>query len=253
MNVLIVEDEKVVADNLERLLNKIESSINIVGKLATNRETIKWLNENKADLIFLDIHLSDGLSFKIFEEAEVSTPVIFTTAYDQYALKAFKLNSIDYILKPIDIDKLKLSINKYKKLYARNQKNSNINLADLINTIENIKNKYKKRFVTTIGRKIKVFDVNDIAYFYTSEKSIFLKTKDDNISTVDYSLNELEKLLSPKKFFRINRKYIICVSSIKSMNKIAKSRIKIALTPDVKEDIYISHKRSCEFKKWLNN
>ena len=251
MNVLIVEDEKVVADNLQSLLYKIDNTINVVEKIGTIRDTINRLQNIEVDLIFLDIHLSDGLCFKIFEEIEVRTPVIFTTAYDQYAIRAFKLNSVDYILKPVDIDKLTQSINKYKQLF-KTRKNKEFNPAPLIETIENSKNRYKKRFVTFVGNKIKVFDVDDIAYFYIFEKSVFLKTKSDNISVLDYSLNELETLLSPKNFFRINRKYIISVSSIKSMYRIAKSRIKIELTPEVPEDIYISHKRSNEFKDWLN-
>ncbi|MCD4794829.1 MAG: LytTR family DNA-binding domain-containing protein [Bacteroidales bacterium] len=252
MNVLIVEDEKLVADNLQSLLYKIDNTINVVEKIGTIRDTINRLQNIEVDLIFLDIHLSDGLCFKIFEKIEVLTPVIFITAYDQYAVKAFKLNSVDYILKPVDIEKLTQSINKYKRLF-KTKKHEEFNFASLIESIENNQHKYKKRFVTSVGNKIKVFDVDDIAYFYIFEKNVFLKTKDDINSALDYSLNELETLLSPDKFLRINRKYIISISSIKSMYRIAKSRIKIELTPEVQEDIYISHKRSNEFKNWLNN
>lgn len=252
MNVLIVEDEKVVADNLERLIIEIDNSIKILAKIGTIRDTVKWLQNNEVDLIFLDIHLSDGLSFKIFEQVNIQTPIIFTTAYDKYAIKAFKLNSVDYILKPVEIEKLTISIDKYKQLFKKNIK-QDINIASLIETVDNSKNKYKKRFVTSVGSQLKIFNINDIAYFYILDKSVFLKTKNNNISALDYTLNELETLLSPNIFFRINRQFIISISSIKKMFKISKSRIKIELTPSMDEDIFITHKCSNEFKKWLNN
>ncbi|MCK5169634.1 MAG: response regulator transcription factor [Bacteroidales bacterium] len=250
MTVLIIEDEKIAANNLEKLLKQISPDIQILDKLETIRNSVNWLSNYKADLIFLDIHLADGLSFKIFEQIEIKTPVIFTTAYDQYAIKAFKVNSIDYLLKPIDIDDLIQSINKYKDL-TETKSSGTIDFKKLIEAIDK-KGEYKKRFTISVGRKIKVINANDIAYFYVLEKSIFVHTYDNKSTAIDYSLDKLESLLDPEIFFRINRKYLININSIRNIYTLSKSRIKIELNPPANEDLIISFKRSGMFKKWLN-
>ncbi|MCK4664928.1 MAG: response regulator transcription factor [Bacteroidales bacterium] len=250
MKVVIIEDEKIVAERLEQLLYKIDNSISVLAKIRTIRDAVIWLNNNNPDLIFLDIHLADGLSFKIFEQIEIKTPVIFTTAYDQYAIKAFKVNSIDYLLKPINIDDLTQSINKYKDL-IKTKSSGTIDFKTLIEAIDK-KSEYKKRFTISIGRKIKIINTNDIAYFYVLEKSIFVHTYDNKNIAIDYSLDKLESLLDPEIFFRINRKYLININSIKNIYTLSKSRIKVELNPPANEDVIISFKRSGMFKKWLN-
>lgn len=251
MNVIIIEDEKIVADRLEQLIYQVDNSISVLAKIGTIRDAVKWLSNNTPDLIFLDIHLSDGSCFKIFEQIEVKTPIIFTTAYDQYAIKAFKVNSIDYLLKPIDIDELTQSIEKFKDL-IRIKNSETINFKSLIEILDNKKNVYKKRFVINTGRKIKIINTNDIAYFYVLEKCIFLCTYDNNNIAVDHSLEKLESLVNPDYFFRINRKYIVSINSIKNIFTLSKSKIKVELNPPTNEDVIISYKRSGKFKQWLN-
>lgn len=249
MRVLIIEDEKLLAERLDRLITKIEPKSVILDKLQSIEESVNWFNKNEADLIFLDIHLSDGLSFKIFEQVEVNTPIIFTTAYDQYAIKAFKLNSIDYLLKPIDEDELKESIKKYKNL---DNKQNIIDLKQLLSSVENPKNEYKKRFMVYAGQKVKTIKTEDIAYFYVMEKSVFMCTKNNENYDVDFSLDKLEAFLDPDMFFRINRRYIINIESIKNMYPLSNSRIKVELNPLPKEETNVSLHRCRNFKNWLN-
>jgi two-component system, LytTR family, response regulator LytT len=251
MNVLIIEDEKIASERLEQLLHQIDKTISVVAKIGTVRDAVSWLGINTVDLIFSDIHLSDGLSFNIFEKVEVTTPVIFTTAYDQYAIKAFKVNSIDYLLKPIEIEKLTQSIEKYKSL-AENRGTNNLNIEFLLKSFIKKEETYKKRFMITIGPKVKIINVEDITYFFVQDKSIFIQTKNNKIAAIDYSLEALEKMLDPELFFRINRKYIVHINSISNIYTLSKSRIKIALNPPVDEDIIISFNRSRNFKNWLN-
>jgi two-component system, LytTR family, response regulator LytT len=251
MNVLIIEDEKIASERLEQLLHQIDKTISVVAKIGTVRDAISWLGTNTVDLIFSDIHLSDGLSFNIFEKVEVTIPVIFTTAYDQYAIKAFKVNSIDYLLKPIEIEKLTQSIEKYKSL-AENRSVNNLNIEFLLKSFIKKEETYKKRFMITIGPKVKIINVEDITYFFVQDKSVFIQTRNNKIAAIDYSLEALEKILDPELFFRINRKYIVHINSIANIYTLSKSRIKITLTPPVDEDIIISFNRSRNFKNWLN-
>jgi two-component system, LytTR family, response regulator LytT len=251
MNVLIIEDEKIASDRLEQLLHQIDKTISVVAKIGTIRDAVVWLGTNTPDLIFSDIHLSDGLSFNIFEKLEITTPIIFTTAYDQYAIKAFKVNSIDYLLKPIDIEKLVQSIEKYKNL-TRAKGAGKIDIESLLKSFVKKEDTYKKRFMITVGPKLKIINIEDIAYFFVQDKSVFIQTKTNKNVAVDYSLEALEKMLDPEHFFRINRKYIVHINSIANIYTLSKSRIKIALNPPVEEDIIISFNRSGNFKKWLN-
>jgi two-component system, LytTR family, response regulator LytT len=251
MNVLIIEDEKIASERLEQLLHQIDKTISVVAKIGTVRDAVSWLGANTVDLIFSDIHLSDGLSFNIFEKVEVTTPVIFTTAYDQYAIKAFKVNSIDYLLKPIEIEKLTQSIEKYKSL-AENRGANNLNIEFLLKSFIKKEETYKKRFMITIGPKVKIINVEDITYFFVQDKSVFIQTRTNKIAAIDYSLEALEKILDPELFFRINRKYIVHINSIANICTLSKSRIKISLSPPVEEDIIISFSRSRNFKNWLN-
>ncbi len=252
MDVLIIEDEQVASRRLEQLLIQIDPSISVLAKYATIRDSVEWLGEHSPDLIFSDIQLSDGLSFRIFEQVEVNTPVIFTTAYDQYAIKAFEVNSIDYLLKPIEKEKLAQALEKYHSLNPPGDKSS-IDLDSLHKAFIEIDQLYKKRFMIMIGPKVKVIEVEDIAYFHVQDKNVFIKTKANQSLAIDHSLDKLEEMLDPSLFFRINRKYIVHLHSIESMYTLSKSRMKLTLTPTADEDIYLSFNRSRSFKNWLNH
>ena len=247
MDVLIVEDESLSAQKLQRMLEKSKFDINITGVTSSIKETVKFLMKNTVDLIFLDIQLEDGISFKIFEQIDIDTPVIFTTAYDNYAIKAFELNSIDYLLKPVSKSKLNDAVEKYKK---RSVKIPDIN--DLKNLLD--KKEYKKRFLVNVGMKIKTINTDDIAYFYAYDKSVFMTTYDKSRYTIDYTLENLNDELPPDKFFRINRKFIINIKAISNMITLSRSRIKIELDPPPPKDIeaIVSVDRSGDFKDWLD-
>lgn len=251
MKAVIIEDEKILANKLEEYIYEIDTTIEILTKIGTVRDSVNWLKNNKVDLIFLDIQLSDGLSFEIFEQVNIRTPVIFTTAYDQYTIKAFKNNGIDYILKPINIDELKESIEKYKGLF-QNQTAYNPDFIRLIDAFKKKTESYKKRFTINVASKIKIINTDDIAYFYSTNKAVFLRTINNKDFDVDYSLNKLEYILDPEIFFRINRKYIIRIHSIDELITLSKSRLLVKLNPPVTENIIITYQRSGALKKWLN-
>lgn len=250
MKTVIIEDEKLAQDRLEKLLNEVDPSIEIIAKLTSVENSIKWLKKNKPDLIFLDIQLEDGLSFDIFKKIEIDTPIIFTTAYDQYAIKAFKLNSVDYLLKPIRKDELAESIRKYKSA-----KSSYLHdFESLFKSIVNKEVSYKKRFLIQYGQKIKKIETEDVAYFFAMEKSVFLTTFNNSTYPVNFSLDKLLEILDPEKYFRINRKMILNFDAIKSMIPFSKSRIKIELNPPSPKEVepLVSVERAASFKEWLD-
>ncbi len=251
MNYLIIEDEKIAAEKLEEMLKEVQPECTILAKIGSVKESVKWLMRNKADLIFLDIQLSDGLSFNIFEKLSVSTPVIFTTAFDQYAIKAFELNSISYLLKPIKKNDLKKSLEKFFQLKT----SLTIDFESLITSFHNEKPQYKKRFLISIGNTLKKLDVKDVAFFYALDKSVFSKTFSNKTLPNDHSLDALEALLDPKTFFRINRKYLVNIEAIQRMETWSRSRIKLHLQPDIhgELDSVVSISRSAEFKKWIGS
>jgi two-component system, LytTR family, response regulator LytT len=251
MDVIIVEDEKPAADNLVKLLKEIDNDIEVLARMSTIRDTVAWLNDNKADLIFLDIHLSDGLSFNIFEQVIVKTPVIFTTAYDQYAIKAFEVNSIDYLLKPIKHRDLERALAKYGELF-KNKKFENTNFELLLETLNNQKSQYQHRLMIYAGQKIKSIQVEKIAFFYVIDKNVFIRTMDNENYAIDYSLDKLENLLDPKIFFRVNRQYMININAIKNMYPMSNRSIKIEVSPSAVEDIFVSIQRLSGFKEWLS-
>lgn len=251
MNVLIIEDEIFAAEKLEEMILEINSGINILAKLGSINESVKWLVNNTADLIFLDIQLSDGISFSIFEQVTINTPIIFTTAYDQYAVKAFQLNSISYLLKPIRKKDLEESLLKYQSLKSA----FSIDFDMLLSNIQGKEPAYKKRFLIQIGEKIKKIEIGEIAYFFVLEKGVFMKTFQGNLYPVDFTLDKLESVINPEIFFRINRKYIVSIDSISNMVAYSRSRVKLELKPMVDEefDTIVSIDRSSDFKKWLNS
>ncbi len=250
MKVVIVEDESVAADRLEKMLNEIAPSFSVVAKLGSINESVKWFAKNQADLIFLDIQLSDGISFSIFEQVQVNTPVIFTTAYDQYSIKAFELNSIAYLLKPIRKEDLETSLQKFHNIKSA----FSIDFSSLLAEIKGVQPDYKKRFVIQNGQKIKMVETPSIAWFYATGKNVFLKTFDGHFYPLDCSLDKLETQLDPNLFFRINRKYLVNLNAIENMVAWSRSRIKLKLNPpaDDETETVVSVDRSPVFKEWLN-
>ncbi len=255
MKVLIIEDEHLAAEELAEMLLEIRPDIKILDRLDSVKNAIRWLKSSKAkqlDLIFLDIHLADGNSFNIFEEIKVKTPIIFTTAYDQYAVQAFKINSVDYLLKPIDQDDLTESIEKFEEIYASNTATSNIDFTSLIEAVQKKEVNYQKRFLVTIGEKIRSIPAEEVAYFMSEGKYLQMTTKTGRQYIIDFTLAKLEQVLKPDYFFRINRKFIINFDAIKNMINYSKSRVKIELDPPCSVDAIVSVDRSGNFKKWLN-
>ena len=251
MNVLIIEDEIFAAEKLADMLHEIDPKIHILAKLGSITESAKWLMQNTADLIFLDIQLSDGISFSIFEQVTVNTPVIFTTAYDQYAIKAFQLNSIAYLLKPIRKSDLAESLKKYQSLKSA----FHIDFETLLANIQGKEPDYKKRFLIQIGEKIRKVEITETAYFYVLDKGVYLKTFEGKTYPVEYTLDKLESLLNPESFFRINRKFLVNMESISKMVAYSRGRVKLELKPkpDNDFDTIVSIDRSADFKKWLNS
>lgn len=256
MNILIVEDESATARRLQKLILEIDSSVNVLAVCESIAQTVSWLKDNGSpDLMFMDINLSDGISFGIFEETEVNCPVIFTTAYDTYALKAFKVNSIDYLLKPINKEALEASLQKYHALYksqATGQTEiSKLDIQKLAQALGIHRQDFMKRMVVRYGEVIKAIEIKDAAYFYSSDKIVFMTLNEGKTFPVDFTLDYLENHLDPEQFFRINRKFLISYKSIAKMVSYSKSRIMITLSPPCQEEVISSTERSGEFKDWL--
>lgn len=247
MHVLIIEDEKPAAQKLIRLLEGINTDINVVGVLKSVEDSINWFTENvKPDLIFMDIQLEDGICFEIFETTKIHTPVIFTTAYDEYTLKAFKVNSVDYLLKPIDTDHLSTAIQKFNKHF--NSPNYS-NFEDIINHLQP---KRKERFLIKIGEHYKSIQTSDINCFYIKERCNFLYTNSGKIYPIEFSLDKIEKMVDSKYFFRINRNTIINYNIIEDIIAYSSNRLKIEIEGWKEDDIIVSRERVTDFKNWID-
>jgi DNA-binding LytR/AlgR family response regulator len=252
MQILVIEDEKLASERLINLIKELEPSATILKSLESIRASVKWLNTNpKPDLILMDVQLADGLCFEIFEKTEIDAPVIFTTAYNEYALKAFKVNSIDYLLKPIDKSELNVALDKYKKLNSPASSVTSLSPELLKQVMEIIKNPYKMRFVVRVGEHIKSIGIEDAAIFYTSEKSTFLRTLAGRNVAIDSSLDQLEKELDPQKFFRVSRQFIIALPHILDIIAYSGNRLKLKVTGSDQIEILVSREKVTEFKKWL--
>lgn len=251
MKILIIEDEQPASTRLKKLLLEAEPEAVILDEIVSIKSAVEWLKTHShPDLIFMDIHLADGNSFDIFELVNISTPVIFITAYDEFALKAFKVNSVEYLLKPVKQEDLVNALNKFETYFKKETA-----LPDLSKLMENLRDPgagYKKRFLIRYGEHIKTVDTDNAAYFYTEEKINFLKTKDNHTYHIEYNLDKLEGLLDPQKFFRINRQFIINIDAIDQMFSFSKSRVKINLKPPTNLDTIVSTERSPLFKEWLS-
>lgn len=250
MKVLIIEDEAIAAERLEEMLREIDLESEILAKIGSVKESVQWLSNHEADLIFLDIQLSDGISFSIFEQVKIATPIIFTTAYDQYAIEAFQLNSIAYLLKPIKKRELEESLQKYKTM----RKVFSVDVEKLLSAFSNQGKEYKERFLIRIGDIMKKIDTSEIAYFLAEDKSVYLVTFEDKKLPVDYSLDALEEELDPNQFFRIHRSLIVNIEAIENMLAWTRSRVKLELDPNPGKnlDTVVSTSRSQDFKDWLN-
>lgn len=250
MKVLIIEDEKPSARRLQRMLKRMNIEVDTL--LHSVEESIDWFKNNThPDLIFLDIQLSDGLSFEIFEAVSITSAIIFTTAYDEYALKAFKLNSIDYLLKPIDEEELEVAVLKYKSRVPQQQKVT-LDFNDIKQLLVNpIEREYKKRFSVKVGQHLKLIQSDEIECVYSENKGTYLYTNQGRNYLIDLTLDELETELEPNMFFRINRKFYVNINAIEDMLSYTNSRIEIKLNTYKDYEIIVARERVKEFKNWL--
>ena len=251
MNIVIIEDENLSAEHLTNLLQKIDLSIAVINYFDTVSASAKAFNEGlTADLIFMDIHLADGNSFEIFSQVKLEIPVIFTTAFDNYAIQAFKQNSIDYLLKPIALQDLQFAIDKFEK----QKKSGNEELiSSIAMAYQQMNKEYKTRFLVKLGQTIDSIPIEDIHHFETKESLSFLVTNKGNHYPIDYTLDKLETLIQPKQFFRINRKIILNIQSIEKVSTYFNSRLSITTKFLDNEARIVSRERVNDFKKWLDN
>lgn len=251
MNVLIIEDEKLAADRLTSLIKQYDPEIKIVGNCDSVSASVKWFNTKPTpDLAFLDIQLADGLSFEIFDQTIIDCPVIFTTAFDEYAIKAFKVNSLDYLLKPIDLEEISVAIEKFKKTQRPEAIPQQHQVFDKV--LQMLSHNYKKRFVIKVGEHIRSISVEDILYFYSYEKATFLHTSENRNYVIDYPLEQLEGLVDPGLFFRVNRKYMIAMNSFEDIISYSNSRLKVELLHSDDQDVIVAREKVKEFKNWLD-
>jgi DNA-binding LytR/AlgR family response regulator len=250
MNILVVENEKPAAERIIRMLGRIDRTITITGILETVEGTVNWFQTNpRPDLILMDIQLDDGLCFEIFDIINIEIPVIFTTAYDEYTLKAFKVNSVDYLLKPIDEKLLKTALEKFKKLYTDNDPFKR----DFKQLLFEFRNQYKSRFLIKIGEKYRSVTTREVSHFHISERNVFLTDFNGKDYGVDNSLEELQGMLDPRKFFRINRECIVNIDAITLMHSYSSSRLQLTLKDSEKSDLFVvSREKVSDFKKWID-
>ncbi|NHF59453.1 response regulator transcription factor [Flavobacteriaceae bacterium TP-CH-4] len=250
MNTIIIEDEKPAARRLARLLEELD--VPVTTMLHSVEEAIEWFQDNEhPDLIFLDIQLSDGLSFEIFETVDVRSAIIFTTAYDEYALQAFKLNSIDYLLKPIDDEELEIAVKKYRALKPSSQKLA-LDFDDIKKLLVNpLEREYKKRFTTRVGQHLKIINADDVECFYSENKGTYAATSEGRNYLLETTLENLESELEPKTFFRVSRKFYVNVNHINDIVSYTNSRLQIKLNRFSEQEIIVSRERVRDFKLWL--
>ena len=249
MKVLIIEDEIHAAEKLAGLLITIDSTIEIMGKLQSVLESINWLHSQPdPDVIFMDIQLDDGICFEIFDAVKIKTPVIFTTAYDSYAIRAFQVNSVDYLLKPIEKEPLAKAIEKYKLIFEKGG-SSTQSVGDL--SVQIVKS-YKTRFFVKVGNHFHSIPVDNIECFYIVERAVFFKTNNGKNYNLDYSLDQVQQLIDPEKFFRINRNYLIQINAIQDIYNYSSSRLGIKINGIDHLNLIVSREKVGEFKKWLD-
>jgi len=257
MKILIIEDEPFAQQELTRMLNSLQIKFEVLAMIDTVEDAVDWLKNNPApELIFLDIQLADGLSFDIFRQVEVQSPVIFTTAYDEYAIRAFQLNSIDYLLKPIKMGDLMKAFNKLDSMKSQMLAGEKVGLSITRKQLENLlsfgKKEYKSRFLVKIGDQLKYIPVQDVAYFYAEENVVFVITRKNDRYIIDYSIEEVDGLVDPKDFFRLNRAFVTNIDAIDKVYKHLNSRLKIELKPAIDKEILVSRAKVSEFLEWMD-
>jgi two-component system, LytTR family, response regulator len=254
MKVVIVEDEAPAAEKLERYLTKYDASIQVAAQLDTVAAAVHWLRDNQesVDLIFMDIQLVDGLSFQIFQQVKILKPVIFTTAYNEFALDAFKVNSIDYLLKPITFTDLSASLQKLASLKAqfRQSDEQAERIQQVFSTAQTTV--HKKRFMVKVGEHIRSITADQITMLYAEGRDVYLVTSQGKKFIIDYTLETLEDILDPHLFFRINRTFILNINAIKDVLIYSNSRLKITMTQDFDKEIIVSREKVNEFKTWFD-
>ena len=249
MQTIIIEDENLTARRLEGMLKTCDPNIQVLAVLPSVAESVEWLRQhNMPDLVFMDIHLEDDLCFKIFELVPLTAPVIFTTAYDEYMIKAFKVNSIDYLLKPVNLVELMAALSKFKAL---REQFSKPDFNTLLQYIGQRAPEYKTRFMITVGTKIRSIETSEIAYFYSDEKITFLVTRDGQHLPVEFSLDKLGALLDPRQFFRTSRQYLVAFPAIQAVLTHFKGKLKLELSPKARHEVFVSGDRMTDFKDWL--
>lgn len=253
MRVLIIEDENMAVKRLTRLLLEIAPETEILSSLDSVKRGVKWLEENEhPDLLFLDIQLADGLSFEILEKVEVKSPIIFTTAFDEYAIQAFKVNSIDYLLKPIHPDELEKSVEKYKERFAKEPEAPGLDLQLIQQAMQQMTKQYKERFVVKIGEHIRTIPTATTAYFFSQDKATYLQTIDKHRFIIDFTLEQLEELVDPQQFFRINRKFLVSLEAVEDIVSYSNSRLRLILKHSDTMDAIVSRDKVPAFKAWLD-
>lgn len=258
MKVLIIEDEELAVKKLQKTLASVDSTAEVVGVADSIRSSVSWLQTNPSpDLILMDIELADGQSFEIFDKVDVKSTVIFTTSYDEYALKAFKVNSIDYLLKPIQKEDLHAALEKLKGLKSLYGNNSapapSLNVDNLVKELQQKlqPKEYRKRFLVKHAQKLVSVDVEEIAYFYSDGRLNFFKTIDNRKFVVDYTMDDLEDMLDPNQFFRISRAFYVAVNSIDQIHDYFGNRLLLNLKPAVDKEAIVSREKVTDFKKWM--
>lgn len=256
MKILIVEDEELAVKKLQKTLLSVDETAEVVGVTDSIKGTVEWLQFNQSpDLILMDIELADGQSFEIFNLMPVKTPVIFTTSYDEYALKAFKVNSIDYLLKPIQKEELQAALDKFKQVTAAaaSEAKPDVNIGNLIKELqEKLQPKeYRKRFLVKQAQKLVSIDVGDIAYFYSDGRLNFFKTCDNKKYVVDYTMDELEDMLDPDRYFRTSRSFYVSVNCIDQIHDYFGNRLLLHLSPAVDKEVLVSREKVMDFKRWM--
>ena len=256
MKILIVEDEELAVKKLQKTLFSVDEKAEVVGVTDSIKGTVEWLQNSPApDLVLMDIELADGQSFEIFNLIEVKVPVIFTTSYDEYALKAFKVNSIDYLLKPIQKEELQAAIDKFKQRHPGPavEGKQDLNIDNLIKELQQKlqPKEYRKRFLVKQAQKLVSIDVSDIAYFYSDGRLNFFKTCDNKKYVVDYTMDELEDMLDPDKYFRTSRSFYVSVNCIDQIHDYFGNRLLLNLTPSVDKEVLVSREKVMDFKKWM--
>lgn len=250
MNVVVIEDERLTADRLISLIQKYDASINVLARISSVSEALSWFGSNPAgsiDLIFMDIHLEDGDSFQIISQLDLKIPVIFTTAFDGYMIKAFKVNSIDYLLKPVNFEELAGALDKFKSLRYPQADLQKL----LLHFGQQQASQFKDRFMITVGTRIRSINTGNIAYFYMEEKTVLLVVDDGTALPLDYSLDKLMQMIDPKQFFRISRQFIVSLKSIQTIHTLPAGKLKLDLAPRTKLEVTVSGDRASGFKQWL--